>query len=70
MSAVDFERRLEGGNLGDGVVWCFSQFFIKPLMYDWCRTILAPYIIDIGGVGMVNVFQLVIIQPLYNVGKG
>ena len=39
MSAVDFERRLEGGrgcgNLGDGVVGCFSQFFIKPLMYDW-----------------------------------
>ena len=32
MSAVDFERRLEGGNLGDGVVGCFSQFFIKPLM--------------------------------------
>ena len=38
MSAVDFERRLEGGR---GVeIWVmelwgvFLQFFIKPLMYD------------------------------------
>ena len=34
MRAVDFERRLEGGNMGDVFVGCFSQFFIKPLMYD------------------------------------
>ena len=39
MSPDDFERGLEGGgkgcgNLGDGVVGCFSQFLIMPLMYD------------------------------------
>ena len=62
MSAVDFERRLEGGRGME--IWVmklwvfFSQFFIKPLMYDW------PPIIDRGGVGMGNVFILVIIQPL------
>ena len=37
MSAVDFERRLEGGR---GVeiwlmeLWGVFQFFIKPVMYD------------------------------------
>ena len=49
---------------------------LKKVLLQRCRIILAshhsaPYIIyRQGGVGMGKVLQLVILQPLYRVGRG